>query len=258
MLFRSQEVASFETDLALDRDVYARLARLEGAAAPGPVEERLVRHALRDYRRSGVDRDEATRKRIKELSEELVKVGQSFDRNIAADTRSIEIPEGAAGLAGLPEDWIANHPPAEDGSVTVTTDPPDFGPFMSYAARGDLRRALYREYASRAAPENLLLLRDLLARRHELAGLLGYPSWADYVTEDKMVKSAAVARDFIERVSELARPRMQAEYEELLERKRQDEPGADTIHDWERGYWIERVKAEQLGFDSQAVRPYFA
>ena len=30
------------------------------------------------------------------------------------------------------------------------------------------------------------------------------------------------------------------------------------IHDWERAYWIERVKSERLAFDSQSVRPYFA
>ena len=43
------------------------------------------------------------------------------------------------------------------------------------------------------------------ARRHELATLLGYTNWADYVTEDKMVKSAASARAFFERIAELAR-----------------------------------------------------
>jgi thimet oligopeptidase len=252
-----QELSAFETDLSLNRDVFERLVALEGAEAPGPVEQRLVEHALRDYRRSGVDRDEDTRNRIKELSEELVKVGQNFDLNIAGDMRSIRIPEGAAGLAGLPADYVAKHAPDADGSVTITTDAPDIVPFLSYAERGDLRRELYREYNSRAVPENLQLLRDMIARRHELAQLLGYASYADYVTEDKMIKSAAAAREFIAKIADRARPRMRAEYEELLDKKRESEPSADQVHDWERSYWIERVKADRLGFDSQSVRPYF-
>ncbi|MBK8178347.1 MAG: hypothetical protein IPK67_05510 [Planctomycetes bacterium] len=51
---------------------------------------------------------------------------------------------------------------------------------------------------------------------------------------------------------------MERELELLLEHKRREQPGADRVHDWERAYWIERVKAERLAFDSQSVRPYFA
>ena len=75
---------------------------------------------------------------------------------------------------------------------------------MVRPTRGDLRRRLHFEHLNRAYPQNDDVLKTLLARRHELATLLGYASWADYVTEDKMVKSAAAAREFIERVSELA------------------------------------------------------
>jgi thimet oligopeptidase len=128
---------------------------------------------------------------------------------------------------------------------------------MSYSTRGDLRRRLHFEHLNRAYPQNDDVLKTLLARRHELATLLGYASWADYVTEDKMVKSAAAAREFIERVSELARGRMDAEYGELLERKRLDEPDADAVHGWETTFYTERVKEEKFGFDSQSVRPYF-
>ena len=252
-----QALSSFDTDLALDRGVFDRLVALDPAAAPGPDERRLLEHALRDFRRSGVDRDEATRTRIKSLSEELVKIGQQFDINIASDTRSIVIEDGAAGLAGLPADYIASHPEDEQGRVTITTNPSDQVPFMTYAKRGDLRRRLQFEHLNRAVPANLEVLEQLIAGRHELATLLGYSSWADYVTEDKMVKSAEAARDFIERVAERARPRMEAEYAELLEAKREDEPGAKVINGWELGYYTERVKERRFDFDSQAVRPYF-
>lgn len=253
-----QEIAAFETDLGLDRAVFERLAAVAPQSLSNEEERRLLAHALRDYRRSGVDREESVRARIKQLSEELVRTGQAFDMNIARDTRRVTFEDGAAALAGLPQDYVDAHPVDASGCVTVTTDPSDFVPFMSYARRGDLRRKLYLEYTNRAAPENLGVLKRLLELRHELATLLGYASWADYVTEDKMIKSGTAAREFVARVAALARPRMQAEVAELLEEKRREEPGADVLHDWERGYWTERFKARALGFDSQTVRPYFA
>jgi len=253
-----QGIAAFATDLGLNRDVYDRLVALDPDDAPGPVERRLLEHALRDFRRSGVDRDEDTRARVRELSDELVRIGQQFDLNIASATRSITIEDGSAGLEGLPADYVASHPEDEDGAVVVTTNPPDVVPFLSYARRGDLRQRLYHEYMNRAHPVNLEVLRELLAKRHELATVLGYASWADYVTEDKMVKSSEAAREFIERIAEIARPRMDAEYAELLEAKRADEPDASAVHAWETAYYTERIKARKFDFDSQSVRPYFA
>lgn len=253
-----RDLSAFSTDLSLDREVFDRLCALDPEQAPGPVERRLLEHALRDYRRSGVDRDEAGRKRVQELNEQLVEVGQEFDLNIVKDTRSIVIEEGHAGLEGLPPDYLAAHPEDERGAVTITTNPPDLVPFLTYAKRGDLRQRLHFEHQNRGVPHNLETLSRLLATRHALAVELGYPSWADYVTEDKMVESAATAREFIERISALAQSRLDAEYADLLEAKRADDPEADVVRAFETTYYVEQVKQARFGFDSQAVRPYFA
>src|SRR6185369_2140594 len=36
-----------------------------------------------------------------------------------------------------------------------------------------------------------------------------------------------------------------------------DDPSATTVLPWDSSYLDDRVKAEQLAFDTQAVRPYF-
>src|SRR5690606_14519301 len=97
----------------------------------------------------------------------------------------------------------------------------------------------------------------MLERRHELATLLGYPSWAAYATEDKMIGTAEAAAAFIERISAAAADRMRQEYEVLLERKRRDHPEATAVHPWDTTYLQERVKAERYAHDSLALRPYF-
>ena len=252
-----QETSRFSTELSLDREAYDRLARLDLAPPLHPTAKRIVEHALRDYRRSGVDRDEAVRERVRALREELVEIGQEFARNIAADVRTITIEDGRAGLAGLPEDWIAGHPQDQRGAVTVSTNPTDYVPFMKYAQSDRHRERLYRAYMSRGAPQNLDVLQRMLARRHELAVLLGYASWAAYATEDKMIKTADRAAAFVERVADLTGERMQREVDELLAALRRSVPGAREVRDWQRGFVMEQVRRERFAFDSREARPYF-
>lgn len=251
-----QEYASFETELSLDRDVFDALAAT--AASVGDVQlERVRAHGLRDYRRSGVDRPADVRARIQRISDEIVKVGQAFDLAIVSDVRRVRFADGALAREGMPEDWIRSHPLDEAGGLTVSTDPNDFVPFLCYSRDGAARRELHRAYVNRGHPSNLDNLARLLELRHELATLLGAKCFADHVTEDKMVRSAQAAREFVDRIAALARPASERELEALLSTKRAA-GGEGPIHDWERAHWIERHKAERLAFDSQALRPYFA
>ena len=253
-----QELSAFKTELSLDRELFDQVSRIDLDAVSEPRGRRVVEHALRDFRRSGVDRDEATRERVKKLEEELVAIGQEFDRNIITGGRTLRIAGGHAALDGLPRDFLDAHPEDEDGSVTLNTDPNVAVPLMKYAVSPELRRDYWLEYTNRAMPENLAVLDRLLAKRHELATLLGYATWADYVTEDKMIGSGAAAGEFVQRVIDLARGRAEAEHAELLEERRETEPAAEHVYEWEAGYLTERVKARRYGFDSQEVRPYFA
>ncbi|HET9234297.1 MAG TPA: hypothetical protein VFP10_09180, partial [Candidatus Eisenbacteria bacterium] len=102
----SQNVQSFATELSLNRKVYDAIKTVDASKAD-PLTKRLLEHTLRDYRRAGVDKDDATREKIKKLREELVQLGQDFDRNIREGTRSITL-ESADELAGLPDDYIAS------------------------------------------------------------------------------------------------------------------------------------------------------
>ncbi len=254
-----QAIAALDTEFSLDRAIHDRLRAAEPSPSADAADRRLRERALRDFHKSGVDRDEATRTRIRAISDELVRLGQEFEDNIISDVRSIAIPEGRAGLAGLPDDYVRAHEPDASGAVHISTDPSDYLPFITYANSHEHRRALYRTYVSRAVPKNLEVLPKILALRHEIAGLCGFANFAEYALEDRMVHGSAPAREFVERVADLARPRAMAEIAELIALKRAEgDPNATEIRDWERFYWIERLKSTRFGFDSQLVRPYFA
>ncbi|HLL55895.1 MAG TPA: M3 family metallopeptidase [Myxococcaceae bacterium] len=249
-----QEVEALKTELGLDREIYDALSALDVSKLDGATRH-FVTRTLRNFRRAGVDKDEATRARLKALSEELVRIGQEFGKNIKDDVRNLEVDPAA--LDGLPDDFKQSHPVGPNGKVTLTTDNPDYQPFLTYSRDEKAREAMWRLYRQRAHPQNGPVLRQMLERRRDQANLLGYPSWAAYTTEDKMIKTEQAAADFIERVATVSGERMKRDYEQLLARKRKDVPSATQVPGWDSAFYQERVKAEQYDFDSQTVRPYF-
>src|SRR5829696_9497739 len=134
----SQKTQAFSTDLSLNRAVYDALSALDLKGADEATRY-YVERTLRDFRLAGVDKDEATRKRIKALRDELVLIGQEFARNIRDDKRTV-IVNDVSELEGLPADYIARHKPGPEGKITLTTDYPDSLPVFSYAKNENLRK----------------------------------------------------------------------------------------------------------------------
>ncbi|HEX9104784.1 MAG TPA: M3 family metallopeptidase, partial [Polyangia bacterium] len=249
-----QEVDALATELSLDRGVYDALAAIDIDGADAATKY-YVKKTLRDLRRAGVDKDDAARARVRQLREELLKIGQEFGKNIKDDVRTMKVPP--AELDGLPDDFTQQHKPGADGLCAITTDNTDYIPFVTYAKSGKARQELWRLYRLRGHPKNLEVLSRMLEKRHELATLLGYANWAEYATEDKMIGSAKAAADFIARISDASGKRSERDYAQLLKRKQKDDPAAQNVPPWDSAYYQERVMAEEYGFDSQAMRAYF-
>ncbi|GJM22947.1 MAG: oligopeptidase A [Planctomycetota bacterium] len=251
-----REISALATELSLDADLYAALA-----AIPLDGLDEATRYAiekdLRDYRRSGVDQSEEVRAKVSELNKQLTLIGQEFSRNISDDVRELHF-SGDDVLTGLPDSYIAGHPANDDGTITINTTYPDYVPFMTYAVREDLRRAMHAEYANRAYPQNLEVLDRLIATRHELATLLGYPNWAAYVTEDKMIGSAEAAQTFLDKIAVAGRAAAERDLGMLLAAKRAVHPEATTIEEWEKSYWNNKVLETVYAFDARDALPYFA
>lgn len=248
------EIDKASTALSLDRGVYDALTRID-ASKLDTVTRFYLQRTLRDFRRAGVDKDEKTRARVKKLRDELVKIGQEFGKNIRSDVRKIEVaPEE---LEGLPEDYVRAHKPGPAGKVTITSDSPDYIPFMTYARSSAARERLWKTYRHRGYPANLAVLSRMLQKRKELANLLGYPTWADYVTEDKMIASSKNASEFIERIAAASERSAKRDYEELLAYQRREKPDATAVAPWDAGYLQDKLKSEKYSFNSQLARPYF-
>jgi thimet oligopeptidase len=254
----AQRVAMAGSALSLNREVYDALTaiKLDGASA---ATKHFVERTLLGYRLSGVDKDQPTRDHLHALHDKATGLALDFSRNIQEGGKTIEAT--LEELDGLPADYIARHPAEKDTNgqerVTLTTDPPDMMPVMTFATSAALRERMFLAYNTRAYPANRKILLDLLATRQEIATILGFRSWADLATADQMMKSAANVRTFLAKLDEASRDGAKREHALVLEFARGRQQGLSEIDIVSRGYWYEQFRRSRFDFDSQSVRPYF-
>ncbi len=256
----AQRVAVAVAALSLNRDIYDALEAINVEAA-SPATKHYFERTLLSYRLAGVDKDKPTRDRLQTLHEKAARLGLEFGRNIQEGAKAIEAT--VTELDGLPADYIARHPVQNGpegsvGRVTLSTDPPDMLPVMTFAHSAALRERMFLAYNTRAYPANKQILLDLLITRQEIATLLGFRSWADLATADQMMRSAANVREFLSQLEAASREGAAREHALILDfARRQNGHGhCEAIDMAGRSYWYEQFRRAAFAFDSQSVRPY--
>ena len=248
-----QRAVTAVTAFSMSRPVYERLQAVD-AKSVAPELRYAVQRQLENYRRSGVDRDDATRKRIAELQEAITATTLEFERNIAEDTRTISVrPEE---LAGLPPDYVTAHPAQTDGLVRISMAYPDVNPVFRYASSTELRKRLRTAFESRAYPANDAVLARLFAQRAELAALLGYKTYAEFDLDNRMAKSPARAQAFLDEIAAAARPAATADAARMLARLRKDDPAVEKLGAWSTSYASALIRKEDYAIDPQVIRQY--
>ncbi|MCR9106958.1 MAG: Zn-dependent oligopeptidase [Gammaproteobacteria bacterium] len=244
----------FATTIELSQPFYQRVASID-VTGLNPSEQLMIENRLRAFRKSGVDRDEPTRQRVRALIAEITELGTAFDKNIRTDSKIIVT--NAEELKGLPEDFIASHPADADGNIEISTDYPDLFPVLTYSESDDLRLRLYTASKAIATPANDTTLRQLIEKRHELANLLGYPSHAALAMDGLMIGTPENAQRFIDEIGDAVREPASKDMAILLQRLQQIDPAATGVEVWQSFYLSNLVRQEQYAIDAREVRQYF-
>lgn len=264
------EVSSFCAGIPLRAQLWQRVKTLESTAPRDqltPTQSRYLDKTLEEFRREGAELDEEGKKRLKEISRELTELTSAFGQNVVAATAAFELyVEDEARLAGLPASALAQaRAGAEAAGKTgyrLTLQAPSLIPVLTYLDDRKLRQEIYEAFESRATQgeqANPPVLLKILSLRAEQAKMLGFANFADWVLNDRMARTGAVARKFVDDLANKSRGAFEKEQCELQAYRCQLEgPDAPTIERWDAGYYAEKQRRSLYDFDSEQLRPYFS
>ncbi|MEO8274401.1 MAG: M3 family metallopeptidase [Chloroflexota bacterium] len=238
-------------------DLYqALVAALKNDPPSDAVDKRLAEKLRLDFELNGLSLSKEKRDQVTALKQQISDIGIEFDTNLNQAQDSLLLTK--AELAGMPDSYIERLDKAEGGRYKVTIAYPDFYPFMQNSTNADARRKLEAKFSNRASDKNLPLLSKALELRQQLAETMGYKTYADYATVDRMAKNPQAVMDFLNGLVAKLKPYRDADLATLTTLKQKTEgPNAGPIEiaDWR--YYDNQLKKTRYQVDPEEVRQYF-
>jgi thimet oligopeptidase len=249
------DIHRFATDIFQNEDIYRKIKE---AVPADQVQSKLRRDILDAYEDAGVSLTPKKRERMKEIISRLAQLGQEFARNVRDNNKRLSFaPEE---MKGLPSDYLANAKRDGKGNYSLGFTYPEYQPFMQYADSGAARRRYQFEFVNRGTPKNPELLKEAITLRHEMAGLFGYGSYAEFALRRRMAKTPAAVDGFLNEVQQAVTEREKKELDELRAFKAQAlnlKMADSAIERWDVSYWQEKLKQSRYHFDQNEMRKYF-
>ncbi len=232
----------------------------------GADEMRLLEKTYRDFVRSGALLDAEKKARLAAINEELALAGVKFGANLLAENNNFVLELGPDDLEGLPSNVrdLARDKAQEQGKgdkYLFTLHKPSLIPLLTYSKRRDLRERIYKAYLNRCGKgdeyDNKQLINDFVRLRAEKAHLLGYPSYAAYVTADQMAATPEAVYALLDQIWTPALERAEKELAEMEVLFREDHPG-EEFASWDWWYYAEKLRRKNYALDEEMLTPYFA
>ncbi len=227
---------------------------------------RLTENTYQGFVRSGAALQGKARKRYSEIVAQLSQLSLRFSNNLRHATNAFTLHvDDKAQLAGLPDGIIeqAAATAKEKGldGWLFTLKAPSYVPFMTYADSRTLRQQLYTAYSTRctddAETSNFEIVREIVNLRLELANLLGYATYADYVLQRRMAGSKEKVMDFLQNLIDNFRLPAEKEVVEIITFAKQQEGEDFELMPWDFTYYAHKLRLRRFDIDAEMLRPYF-
>ena len=254
-------------DVRLNRRLFERIKYVYEHHRPLDAEEEmLLENSYDGFVRSGALLDDAGKEQLRALTEEAGRLALQFSQNLLKENKAFTLHlTDEEQLDGLPETarQAASLAAKERGEKgwTFTLDFPSYSPFLTYATQRSLRRRLYMarntECTHPNAENNLEICKRLVNLRREIAQLLGYETYADYVLKHRMATNTKKVYQLLDSLLEAYKPTAIEELAEV-ERLAKAQEGDDfQLEPWDMAFYSHRLQMEKFNLDSEMLRPYF-
>lgn len=229
-------------------------------------QQKLLSDTYKSFVRNGALLNAKDKEIISRINEELSTLTVAFGQNVLNDVNEFKFfVKDKSQLAGLPDDVISAAADAakeagKEGQWLFTLSNPSIMPFLQYAENRDLRHKMWDAFRKKGsngnANDNKENIKRIVNLRLQRAKLLGYPSHAHYVLEERMAKTPAKVNNLL---TQLWNPTMKkaAQEAEEINALIKKEGGNFTVepHDWR--YYAEKIRKQKYDLDENEVKQYF-
>lgn len=263
-------ISEHENNIRLNAELFQRIKavynnRLEFGLSD---EESILLDKVYDgFIRNGADLSEEKKNEFRKLSNDLSMLTLRFSQNNLKETNKFELYlEDEGQLEGLPESAVeaavcAAREKCKDHGWLFTLHAPSYVPFMKYCKCRELRKRMYMAYNTQCTHEdelnNFEIVKQLVNTRMELAHLLGYSNYAEYVLKKRMAENSSKVYTLLEELIAAYKPVAIEEVEEVKQLAQKMEGADFELMPWDFSYYSEKLKNEKYQFDEEELRPYF-
>ncbi len=265
----SPKLSAFSSEVKQDELLFRKVKHVyehRDALNLSEEQRKLLNETYTDFVRRGVELEGDKKKRFKEISIELSKLSLKFSENVLAETNEFELVlTNEEDLAGLPDDVKARaselaKKKGKADSWIFTLQAPSYIPFMEYADNRSLREKMYKAYMSKCLKGNQYDNQEIILKtirlKAELASILGYPTFAHYVLEQRMAEAPQKVIEFLNNLLEKSIDKAKEEVKEIKDFIRSG--GVDIeLQRWDWSYYSEKLRKEKYELDDELVKPYF-
>ena len=228
-------------------------------------EQMLLETSYDGFVRSGALLDDEGKEHLRKLTEEASMLTLQFSQNLLKENKAFQLHiTNEAQLDGLPETAIEaakqNAQEQDKEGWIFTLDYPSYSPFMTYSTQRSLRKQMYMARNTECIHDNdannLDICKRLINLRRELAQLLGFETYADYVLKHRMASSTSNVYKLLNDLIEAYKPTAEKEVAEITALAKRMEGEDFEMMPWDFGFYSHKLQMEKYNLDAEMLRPY--
>jgi len=268
-------------DMRLNPQLFERIRQVHLHHRRLTAEEKmLLDNCYEGFVRSGALLDEEGKTKLRQLTEEASMLSLQFSQNLLKENKAFTLRiTDEAQLDGLPDTareaaaqaWKearSQDPEAYgDKGWLFTLDMPSYSPFMTYSTQRELRKQMYMarntECTHDNSENNIEICKRLINLRREIAQLLGYKTYADYVLKHRMASNVRNVYRLLDDLIDAYKPTAIKEREELIRLFKKNNSQLSTLNSqlkmmpWDTGFYSHQLQMKKYNLDAEMLRPYF-
>ena len=229
-------------------------------------QKRLTEKIYNSFVRSGALLSAENKNRLKQINEKLSSHSVTFGQNLLSETNDYVLEltrEDVVGVPGNVRDAAMELAKSKGKeSYMFTLHEPSRIPLLTYAKKRSVREAIFKAYIARGNNgneyDNKSIVAEMAQLRCEKAKLLGYDSYAEYVTSDEMAGSAKAVYELLEGIWNPALEKAKQELARMEAIFAREEGKDAKFEAWDWWYYAEKLRKSEYNLEEETVRQYLS